>query len=129
MVVNPCYPSHGTNQLKCVVIDSICKTTDGYLIDGYNEGVRYTKKIKPGTRLSENSLVTDITEDGVLVTKDMLPKLAEEKVKPYRVAYETEVMGNRTTPYVEDGNLQKGDIVRVLERDDYVVDVEVVRLK
>ena len=127
MVINPCYPSHGTGQLKCVIVDSICKTTDGYLLDGYNMGERYTKKIKPGTRLAENNLVTDITEDGVLITKDMMPKLAEEKVKPYRAAYETDVMGNRTTPYVEDGNLQKGDIVRVLERGDYVVDVEVVR--
>lgn len=82
--------------------------------------------IKENTRLLEHILVTDTTEDWQYVTKDMLPKLAEEGVKPYNVYYESDIIGQET-PFVSPESVHPGDVVRILERGDMITSVEIVR--
>ena len=129
MVINPKKPSNGSEQHKVVIVDSIDETVDGYQLEGYYGGQPYSMPIKENTRLMEHILITSLDDDWQYVTKDMLPQMAEEGKKPYNVFYESDVMGNRETPYVRPDNVFKGDVVRVLERDGEITSLEIVRRK
>lgn len=131
MIIAPKYP----NRFKTVVVDCVGTNKDGYTLEGYIGGEPYSAKIKPNTRLMEYVPVVKYVDDDAvplteadaqLITRDMLPQLAEEQKTVWTMTRDSEFMGGGT-PTVDSEGLERGDVVRVVERDGEIVYLEVVR--
>lgn len=135
VVMAPRDPESGS--YKTVVVESLGETADGYTLRGWANGEPFEAPIKDNVRFMEYvpvAAAAGITtepktpEEGELVTsKDMLPQIAEEGRSLWGMLPQSDYMGNGTTPYVTDGCLKKGDIVRAFVRNDEVVFLEVAR--
>ncbi len=100
-----------------ILVDKVIKTEDGFTVKGYDltsskvsHDITFT--IREGLRLFENNWATSPDAGGEKITWDNVAKHIGEI--PYKVAYESDVMGNRETPYVDETTLSQGDIIKVI---------------
>ncbi len=132
MVIAPRKPY----SFRCIVVDCVGESIDGYTLEGYERGEPFSAKIKPNTRLMEYvPVIKNIEddnppvnqEDARLVTRDMLPQLVEEQRTVWSMTRDSEFFGCGETPTIDSNSLKTGDIVRVVERNGEIVYLEVAR--
>lgn len=133
LIITPKEP----NKYTTVVVDSVSETIDGFTLNGWADGGRkYSAKIKPNTRLMEYIPAASLRDDdsqpqapeeAYFVTRDMIPELAAAEKHLYGITRESAVLGSEGTPDIEHGSLEKGDIVRVVDRDGVIVYLEIAR--
>lgn len=115
---------------QAYVVDSISKTEDGYLLEAYRFGQEMKRiplsshTIKEGLRVMENIWVSSLDADSERLTADNIAYY--EETKPWNVAYESDIMGNSSTPYFNENSFEKGDVVFLLEDSDGVNYIEAV---
>ena len=131
IVMNPHKVFDGRGGRTVVVVDSMEQTEDGYILNGYATGaslqlwnprVRY--KIKNDLRVFENIWVSSLGEDSERLTWDNIAYY--EGATPYNVSYESDVMGNRNTPYVDASSFEKGDALIVIVENNEITYIEPV---
>ena len=120
MVTNPWGVNMGKEGVKAgtYVFKDMEETDDGYILNVYrthrNPDSTNLKsfKVKKDLRLFENIWVSSLGTDSERLTEENI--MYYEGETPYNVAYESDVMGNQTTPYVALDTFETGDIIRII---------------
>ena len=130
IITNPWKVNTGKSGVKAAtyIFKDMEETDDGYILNAYrvhrnNDSSNLKSfKVKKDLRLFENIWVSGMGADSERLTEENI--MYYEGETPYNVAYESDVMGNQSTPYVEPGVLETGDIIRVIAENNEIVYLE-----
>ena len=132
MVTNPWKVNTGKTGVTVgtYIFRDMKETDDGYKLNLYNAErsssatnfISYT--VKKDLRLFENLWVSSLNADSERLTEENIAYY--EGNMPYNVAYESDVMGNMETPYINPDTFETGDVIRIITEGNEAVYIEPV---
>ncbi len=132
MVTNPWKVNTGKTGVTVgtYIFRDMEETDDGYKLNLYNAAksssatnvISYS--VKKDLRLFENLWVSSLNADSERLTEENIAYY--EGDMPYNVAYESDVMGNMETPYINPDTFETGDVIRIITEGNEAAYIEPV---